>query len=200
MTKTIIFDLGNVIVPFDIGRVLKAFELASPFSADEIKQKIFGSSEIVQFEKGELSAENFFTFVRDLFDLQMDFEEFAKAWNSIFTIEPILSDELIEKLSQKYRLIVLSDTNEIHFHFIREKFPILRHFDGFVVSYEVGHMKPSEEIFTAAVAAAKCLASECLFTDDRIGNVIGAREFGINVVLFESSVQFEAELTKRGLI
>lgn len=200
MIKTFIFDLGKVIVPFELDNGMKILESVCDFSRANIKEKIFASEEVMLFEKGKVMPEEFFIFLKELLKLRMDFDEFAKAWTSIFSFEPIVSEDLIQKLAAKYRLIVLSDTNKLHFEFIREKFPILRHFSDFVVSYEVGFVKPAPEIFQVAVEKAKCLPEECFFTDDREGNVEGARKFGINAVQFISPEQFEEDLIKLNLI
>ncbi len=200
MIKTFIFDLGKVIVPFDFDNALKILESVGDFSSLEVKEKIFASKEVLLFEKGEIAPEEFFEFLKNLLNLRMNFDEFVQAWNSIFSSEPIVSEDLIEKLAAKYRLVVLSDTNKIHFEFIKEKFPILQHFSDFVVSYEVGFLKPSTEIFQVAVEKAECLPEECFFTDDREANVEGAKKFGINAFQFISPEQFEQELKNRNLL
>ncbi len=200
MIKTFIFDLGKVIVPFELDNKMKILEAVCDFSPADIREKIFASQEVRLFERGAISPEEFFDFLKTLLNLRMNFEEFVRAWNSIFSLEPILSEDLIERLSRKYWLIILSDTNKLHFEFIREKFPILRHFDDFVLSYEVGFIKPAPEIFQAAVEKAGCLPEECFFTDDREINIEGAKKFGINAVQFISAEQFEQELEKRDLL
>ncbi len=200
MIKTFIFDLGKVIVPFELDNQMKILEAVCAFKHSEIKEKIFAAEEITLFETGKISAEELFEVLKKTLDLQMNFAEFVEAWNSIFSLEPIVSEHLIEKLSQKYRLIVLSDTNELHFEFIKRNFPILRFFSDFVLSYEIGFVKPSAEIFQVAVERAGCAADECFFTDDKETNIAGALEFGINAVQFTSAAQFEREIEARNLI
>lgn len=200
MIKTFIFDLGKVIVPFELDNEMKMLEAVCDFSHLEIRQKIFASQEVLLFETGKIAPEEFFDFLKNLLHLRMNFEEFVRAWNSIFSLEPIVPENLIERLSKKYRLVILSDTNTLHFEFIRENFPILRFFDDFVVSYEVGFVKPAPEIFQAAVEKAVCLPEECFFTDDREINIEGAKQFGINAVQFISAAQFGTELEKRNLL
>ncbi len=200
MIKTFIFDLGKVIVPFELDNQIKILESVCDLKHPDIQEKILAAEEIRLFETGKISAEDLFKHLKILFSLRMTFAEFVTAWNSIFALEPIISEQFIEKLSKKYRLIILSDTNELHFEFIRQNFPILRFFDDFVLSYKVGFLKPSSEIFQVAVEKSKCAANECLFTDDRRGNVEGALKFGIDAVLFESAEQFEKEIITRKLI
>ena len=200
MIKTFIFDLGKVIVPFELDNQMKILEAVCDFKHSEIKERIFAAEEITLFETGKISAEELFEALKKLLHLQMNFSEFVEAWNSIFSLEPIVSECLIEKLSQKYRLIVLSDTNELHFEFIKRNFPILQFFNDFVLSHEVGFAKPSAEIFQTAVERAGCAADECFFTDDKETNVAGALKFGINAVQFTSAARFEWEIKAQNLI
>jgi glucose-1-phosphatase len=200
MIKTFIFDLGKVIVPFELDNQIKILEEVCDLKHTEIREKILAAEEIRLFEMGKISAEELFQALKKLLGLRMSFAEFVTVWNSIFSLEPIISAQFIEKLSKNYRLIILSDTNELHFEFIRQNFPILRFFDDFVLSYQVGFLKPSREIFEAAIAKANCLPEECLFTDDREPNVAGALKFGIDAILFTSAEQFEKEISDRKLL
>lgn len=200
MIKTIIFDLGKVIVPFEVERALKIFESVSDFSSEEIREQYIGVEASDLFHKGKISADELFDLFKKDLNLRMTFNEFVNAWNSIFFLEPILSEKLFQKLSQNYRLLILSDTNELHFEFIKPKFPHLNYFDDFVLSHEVGALKPSPKMYKAAIEKANCLAEECFFTDDKLENIEGAKEFGIDAVQFISVEQFKSELITRGLL
>jgi HAD superfamily hydrolase (TIGR01509 family) len=82
---------------------------------------------------------------------------------------------------------------------VRERYPMLRHFDEFVLSYEVRAMKPSPEIYREAIARASCRPEECFFTDDIPQYVEAARREGIDAVRFESREQLEREMAARGI-
>lgn len=194
MIKTLIFDLGKVIVNFDHSRIIQRIEQFCDFNKTEISQKVFATTATQDYEIGKISSLEFFESVKNSLDLRMNFSEFAAAWNCTFDLEPILSEEFIENLANKCRLLILSDTNELHFEFIRQNFPILRHFDDYVLSYQVGFVKPFPEVFAKALEKANCSAEECFFTDDREPNVLGAQKVGINAVQFFSAEQLEKYL------
>jgi putative hydrolase of the HAD superfamily len=194
MIKTFIFDLGMVIVPYDIEIGLDNFAEVSDLNNPEIRQKLFSGKENGLFHLGEITPEEFFKAVKRSMHLRMNFAEFVSAWNSIFFLTPIVSEELIAKLAKKHRLIILSDTNELHFEFIRQNFPILKHFDEFVLSHQIGFQKPDPQIYEVAIEKAKCLPEECFFTDDKSANVEAAKRLGIQGVQFISAEQFEAEI------
>lgn len=200
MIKTLIFDLGKVIVNFDHSRIIQRIEKSCDLKSEEIYRIVFTSTVVRDYETGKISSLKFFEEVKKLLSLRMTFLEFSDAWNSTFDLEPILSESFIDNLSQKYRLLVLSDTNELHFEFIKANFPILKYFDDFVLSYQAGAVKPFPQIFLSAIEKANCLAEECLFTDDREGNILGAKEVGINAIQFLTTDKFIEDLQKLNLI
>jgi glucose-1-phosphatase len=198
--KAIIFDLGRVLVHFDFQRGYRALEGLCPFAAAEIPGRIFPSGLVRRFETGLIEPRDFYAQLSHLLDLKIDYEHFCQVWSSIFT-EPLLPESLLESLSTRYRLVLLSNTNAIHFESIRAAFPqLLRHFHHLVLSYEVKSMKPAPEIFQTAIGLAECRAEECFFTDDILEYVEAARALGIDAVQFESREQLERELRARGIV
>jgi putative hydrolase of the HAD superfamily len=108
-------------------------------------------------------------------------------------------ESLLAGIRERYRMLVLSNTNAIHFDMVRQNYPLLRHFHDLVLSYEVKAMKPSPAIYREAIARAGCRPEECFFTDDIPAYVEGARREGIDAVRFESCAQLERELAARGV-
>ena len=199
MIKTLIFDLGGVIIPLDFKRGYAAIERACGRPADEIPKKI-GSTDLVRrYEAGEIETQQFVADLCELLELRVGFDDFCALWMSIFPPGTILAETMIESLSRRYRLILLSNTNPLHFEALDAAYPILRHFHQRVLSYQVGAVKPSPVIYEAAVAAAGCKPSECFFTDDVPAYVDGAREAGIDAVPFVSAVQLERDLHARNI-
>lgn len=200
MIKTFIFDLGNVIVSFDHNKTAARLASACEHASDVIFGKAFSSPLMQQYSLGKLTSAEFFEAVSRELDLRMDFNDFSQAWNCTFASEPLVSERLIKSLAENYKLLLLSDTNELHFDYIRENFPALDYFDDFILSHKAGAVKPSAEIFQAVIKIAGCQPEECFFVDDLEINVEGARKFGINALQFVSEQQLEQELKTRGLI
>ena len=197
MIKTIIFDLGGVIVPLDFERAYSRIGSSSPYPVEEIPKRI-GSTDLVRrYESGLVTTPDFVEQISHLLDLKVDHEEFCELWSSIFPPYTLIPDALLEDLKGYYRLLLLSNTNEIHFSMIRARYPILRHFDDFVLSYEVKALKPAPVIYQEAIARAGCPAEECFYTDDVAAYVEGARQQGIDAVQFVSFEQLCGELRNR---
>jgi FMN phosphatase YigB (HAD superfamily) len=200
MIKTIIFDLGNVIVSFDHRKTAKRLADAFKHANDVIYEKAVAGEIVGEYNLGRLSTEEFIAAINREFGGKVGYEDFYAAWNCTFLPEPIISEGLIAALSEKYKLLILSDTNEMHFDFIRENYRILSFFDDFVVSHKVNVAKPSAEIFQKAVEIADCLPEECLFIDDIAANVEGARKTGLQAIQFVSQQQLEEDLKTRNLL
>jgi len=198
MHKAIIFDLGKVLISFDFKRGYRALEGHCPYAAADIPKRV-GSTDLVQrFETGLVEPEEFFAEFSRLLDLRVDYQQFRAIWSSIFT-EPLIPESLLEGLARQYRLLLLSNTNAIHFEMIRDAYPLLRHFHHRILSYEVKAMKPRPEIFLKAVELAECRPEECFYTDDIAAFVEAARRLGLDAVKFESAPQLERELESRGI-
>lgn len=200
MIKTFIFDLGNVIVSFNHGKIVETLQCVCEQTSDEIFAKAISSKFVHDYNLGKITSAEFFDSVSCELKLKMNFADFSQAWNCTFEPEPIIAEQTVKKLSESYRLLVLSDTNELNFDFIRENFSILDYFDDFVLSHKVGAVKPSAEIFQRVLEKAECLPDECIFIDDVEKNVEGARRCGMNAIQFISVEQLEAELKARNLV
>jgi FMN phosphatase YigB (HAD superfamily) len=199
MHKAILFDLGRVLVHFDFQIGYATLEGLCGYPAAEIPKRLASSGLVERFESGRVEPRAFFDEFRRTLAIDVEYDRFREIWSSIFT-HAILPETLLEGLSARYRMVLLSNTNALHFQMIREWYPhLLRHFDALVLSYQVGAMKPHAAIFEAAVSAAGCAPEECFYTDDIPAYVEAARAKGIDSVVFESPGQLEEALRTRGI-
>ena len=198
MYKAIIFDLGRVLVDFDFQRGFQALEGVCPHDAVEIRRRIAAGDLVERFETGLIEPPDFVAQLSRNLDLDIDYAGFCRLWSSIFT-DPLVPEAMLEGLAARYRLVLLSNTNAIHFEMIRENYPLLRHFHDWILSYEVHAMKPRREIFQAALERCGCRPEECFYTDDIAAYIEAARRLGIDAVQFESLAQLQRELKARGI-
>lgn len=200
MIKTIIFDLGGVIVPFDFKRGYAKMEPLCSYAAAEIPVRLRSSDVVTRFECGQIDPRSFVRELSAILELNTTYEGFCEIWMSIFFPDTLIPESLIEHLGERYRLLLLSNTNHIHFEMLRDAYPLLRHFDEYVLSYQVGALKPSARIYREAIARANCRPDECFFTDDMAAYTDAARRHGIDAVQFQSLAQLESELRKRSVL
>ena len=199
MYRSVIFDLGRVLVDFDFRRGFQALEPLCPYSAEEIPERLRTTRLVEEFETGLIEPHDFVAQLAKLLDFDIAYDRFCAIWNSIFA-ETLVPDSLLESLAARYRLLMLSNTNAIHFPMVRETYPLVRYFHDFVLSYEVKAMKPRREIYERAIERAGCRAEECFYTDDIAEYVEAARRLGIDAVVFRSAAQLEGELRTRQII
>jgi len=93
----------------------------------EIRRRIAATDLVERFETGLIEPPDFVAEISRILDLHMDYADFCKLWSSIFT-DPLIPEAMLEGLAARYRLVLLSNTNAIHFEMIRENYPMLRHF------------------------------------------------------------------------
>ena len=95
--------------------------------------------------------------------------------------------------------MLLSNTSVAHFEFVRERYGVLDRFDEFVLSFEVGAMKPEPAIYEAALRAIRCAPGECFYTDDILDYVTAGRRFGLQAEVFTDVPSLRRHLEERGL-
>lgn len=200
LIRAVIFDLGGVIVPLDFSSAYAAIEALCPYTASEIARRIRSSGLVEKYETGQLNSESFVAQLSALLELHVTYRQFRELWSKLFLPDPLIPESLFAELSSRYPLILLSNTNELHFENIRARFPLIRHFQHLVLSYQVGAAKPSRRIYEEAIARAGCRAEECFYTDDVPAYVEGAKQAGIDAVRFLDFAQLEGELRARGIV
>ncbi len=198
MHRAIIFDLGRTVVDFEGGSVRRALAGHCDHSPEEIGKLIAPTGLIPRFESGEIAPYDFFREYARVLGLRLDYETFRGIWADIFR-EVLIPEEILEGLAARYRLLLLSNTNEIHFELLRGNYPILRHFHAMVLSHEVHALKPQPAIYQAAIDRAGCPPGECFFTDDIPAFVEGARAMGIDAETFEGVEKLKRDLETRNI-
>ena len=200
MIKAILFDLGNVIVPFDFKRAYAKLGPLCTCQVTEISARLRSTDLVQRFETGRIEAQPFVSELSTLLGLKTTYTEFCDLWTSVFFDETLVPESLLADLRARHRMLVLSNTNPIHFSMLKRQYPLFRHFDDFVLSYEVGAMKPDAAIYKEAIKRAGCQPAQCFFTDDIAINVEAARDNGMDAVQFLSATQIEEELKARGVL
>ncbi len=197
--KAVIFDLGRVLVDFDFKRGYRQLEGLCPYPAAEIPKRLAGTGLVQALESGQVEPRKFVSEIAAVLSLDIDYDRFCEVWSSVFT-DTLVPESMLEGLKRRYRMVLMSNTNAIHFEMLREHYPrIWPYFDALVLSYEVGAMKPRPEIYRAAVERAGCAPEECFYTDDILEYVEAGRRMGIDAVQFRSVGLLQEELKARGI-
>jgi putative hydrolase of the HAD superfamily len=194
----IAFDLGNVLVKADHFRFCRPFAALAGLTPDEVYARVFGSELEPGYDTGRITSEEFYRRVMTAFGLALPYSRFCALWNDIFApLEDM--EETVARLAALYPLYLLSNTNPLHFQYIKEHYPLLRHFRRFILSYEVGSRKPEPGIFQALIREMGQPPERCLYLDDLPPFVEAAAGHGLQAWHFVSPRDFKERLSREDL-
>jgi putative hydrolase of the HAD superfamily len=201
-TKIIIFDLGNVIFEFDLMKFIKSYVQRIPDHKITDFNKLIPtySGFAYSYEKGNISSFDFYDTLAKKTHYNGTYNEFVIQWNNIF--EPMPETiELIAKLASKYKLAILSNTNELHFGYLKDRYPdVFALFNDFFLSYKMHLRKPEDEIYQQVIRNCNVLPSEIFFTDDMEENIKAAERNGITACLFTKTYEFIKKLKEEQIL
>jgi putative hydrolase of the HAD superfamily len=200
LIKTVVFDFGNVIGYFDHQLTLKRLTAHSDLSADALLAAFNWSQLEDNYESGRLSTAEFLQRLRTIGQLRCADELLAEAWSDIFWPNPEVC-ALLPVLKPRYRLLLGSNTNDLHARQFRRQFAEpLRYFDALVLSHEIGVRKPRAGFFQHCQELAQCAPEECLFIDDLPANVAGAKALGWQGIVYTGIDDLRARLAALGIL
>src|SRR5262249_41583197 len=87
---------------------------------------------------------------------------------------------------QGFPAYIFSNTNDLAIGHIRGRFPFYRDFDGYVLSYEHGAMKPDAKLYEVVERETKRRGEEIVYIDDRPENVAAGAARGWRTILHET--------------
>jgi putative hydrolase of the HAD superfamily len=181
MINTIIFDFGDVFINLDKQATINGLKkLGLSDWNDDLGQLN------VQFEKGQISRENFLLGIQKHIP-NASIDEILAAWNAILLDFPLYRLEFVQKLSKNYRLFLLSNTDSIHIDTFEQENGVSFYsdfyqcFERVYFSYEMGMRKPDAEIYTYLIKKYDLSEKRTLFVDDKKENTDAAQLLGLHV-------------------
>ena len=185
---------------FDYSVAVRRIAARSSVSAEEVRRFIDQSPLLARYESGQITTPQFFEEVRRLTGFAAGLKEFGRDFADIFTEVP----EMIELHSRLRRAgigtYLFSNSNELAISFIRDRFPFYATFDGHIVSYEHGALKPQPRIYEAVERESRQTGSDIVYFDDRAENVAAGAARGWRTVLHRSAPGTLQALQSWGLL
>lgn len=201
MIKTVIFDMGGVVITLDSEEAVRRFsalgltdfaERMNPYT----QKGIFG-----ELEEGKLSEEEYRQKLSEVCGRSLTFDEVKHCWMGYMKEVPANKLATILDLKKKgYRVILLSNTNPYvstwtdSKEFSGDGHSISEYFDALYRSYEVKYMKPDDRFFRYVLSQEKLLPEEALFVDDGPRNCAAASELGIRTFCPENGADWTEEI------
>ena len=206
--KNIIFDLGGVLLRIDYSLTEKAFIDLGCKDFHAIYSQAKQTSLFDDFEKGKISENRFFEELKAISGLKtVNENQLKKAWQSMLIDFPVENLALLQNLKIKYRVFLLSNTNETHiqgFTSIIEKVcgfsSFEEQFEKVYYSSRLGLRKPDAECFNFVLQENNLIANETIFIDDSIQHIEGAAKTGIQAHWLEKPMQTKKLLEDLKLI
>ena len=182
MIKNIVFDFGDIFINLD--KKLFAEELQKIHISQESEEML---PILQQYEMGLVSTDKFLTFFEERLSVSQD--QLKRAWNSILLDFPKERLRFIQNLSEskKYRLFLLSNTNDLHISWIQQNWGMEQYnafkicFEQFYLSHEINLRKPNNNIYEFVLTTNKLAPKETLFIDDTKENTDAAKALGIHI-------------------
>ena len=183
MIKNIIFDFGDIFINLNKEATYK--ELAK-LGVTSISEDMILTYH--QYEMGLISTDEFVGFYQNKFP-QLQREDLVTAWNAILLDFPRQRLTFLKELValKKYRIFLLSNTNELHISWIQQDWGMQLYndfkscFEQFYLSHEINFRKPNANIYEFVLNKNNLKASETIFVDDLKENTEAAKELSINV-------------------
>ena len=200
-TKTIIFDLGGVLIDWNPDYVYKAI-----FKDEEKLAWFYREICTMDWNENQDAGYPLEKATEERVALFPAYEEWIRMYYGRW--EEMLGDAIegtVSLLRQcianpKLRVVELTNWSAETFPVALKKFDFLYWFEGIVVSGEEKTRKPFPEIYKTTLSRFNLDPEECLFIDDNLRNVKAAELLNIPSIQFKSPEQLEKELKKRSII
>jgi len=192
----IVLDAGKVLVDYDPMVVVEELskrcgrEVGLPQAGD--LYKLFFPVYVGTHSWGDILQA-----INSALGFSLESQEWLELWCRIFTGEVAGMREALAELKSEFRLVALSNTEEVHWTFVLRKFPIFKLLDGWVVSYAEGVAKPDPAIYRAFMNRYCDGRSPVFYTDDNPRYVEAAQHLGWEAEVFTDAAHFKEQIRKR---
>lgn len=199
--RAIIFDVGRVVINLDIHRAQLGLAKGLKLTPEEVWSAVLKDPRWPDWQEGRMSPRDWHLHLCQRLNMALDFDQFAKIWNSTLIPQPILPDSFFAHLSKSYRLALLSNTDPIHVAHFEANYSFLRYFPKplRIYSCSVGASKPNPLIFREALRACKVKAGEAVYIDDIAEYAQAARALGCLGVHFRNREELLRDLSALGI-
>tara|TARA_B110000977_G_scaffold186043_1_gene251510 strand:- start:38 stop:679 length:642 start_codon:yes stop_codon:yes gene_type:complete len=193
--KSIIFDLGGVILNLNYSKTEDEFKKIGVLNFKEFYSQKKQTILFDDFEKGKIKQEEFISSFKESENLKIKEIDFINAWNAMLLEIPIEKLQFIDSLKKDYKIILLSNTNEIHIKKFEDNLKknnmleqFYKCFNKIYYSSRMGKRKPEENCFNQVLEENGLIAENTLFIDDSIQHIEGAKKAGIKTFHLEKNM------------
>ncbi len=187
--KTLIFDLGGVLLDWDPRYFYTSIFPNDPDHMEWFLREVCSPAWNEAQDQGRPLAEGTSFLTRQFPEYRHQIEMYYTHWLEMLKgpIEPNVA-VLKELHSQKTPLYALTNFACDNLALCYERFDFFSLFKDLVVSGEEKLIKPDPRFYKILLERHRLNPTDCIFIDDRMVNLITAKEFGITTVLYKPGV------------
>ena len=196
--EAVFLDLGNVLAFHDDVVLFRRMSEWGGARADKIRERMLLLWDPIN--RGTLAGDELREVVCRVAGSAspMDEVSFFAMWNCHFRVHTALLP-MIDALLDKVKVLLLSNTNEMHWRHVRPLIAQFARFHGLVLSHELGLTKPEPAIYQVALARAGVAPEKAAYFDDVPRFVEAACDLGIHGRVFTTAENFHKQMIELGI-
>ncbi len=197
-------EQGKPVIALDSGKVLIDYDHSilihrlSELAGKEIGSEVLSQMEeiVASMQIGQLPWNRAVAMMNRAIGLKMEETDWRHLYNDMIQDEIPGMREVLSDLKENYRLVVLSNTDEIHWTYLLNNFPIYKLLDGWVVSYQEKRAKPDPDIYRILMERFCGGRVPVFFTDDMPAYVAAAHKMGWRAEAFVDADRFREQIKR----
>lgn len=200
--KYVIFDLGGVLIDWN-----PEYLYEKVFKGDKEKMKWFLNHVCtpewnMEQDAGRTFEEGTQILLNTHAEYETEIKLFFDRWEEMLKGEIKDSILILNKLNElnEVTLYALTNWSSETFPIAQRRFDMLNSFEGIVVSGEERTRKPYSKIYEITLNRFGLEPEHCLFIDDSLENVEGARKMGINGIHYQNPTQLKEALQQLNVL
>ena len=183
--KTVIFDIGNVLVDFCWERFYRSFGFSEGIFKRLAKATVYDEM-WNQFDKGVLTEDEMLHgFIQNDPGIEQEIRTAFSDISGIIDVFDYTHDCIHELQKKGYQVLILSNFSEKCYRECGSKMDFVKETNGAVLSYIEKKIKPNDDIYELLIDRYHLVPEECVFLDDKQENVAAAEKFGIHGIVFQ---------------
>ncbi|MBN1638227.1 MAG: HAD family phosphatase [Ignavibacteriales bacterium] len=198
--STIVFDLGNVLINYDYTLTANAVEKIEKGFGQKFIDFFKNNFKLIKsLEKGEITSTLFLIELEKVFGNKISRDDLCQFYSDVFSPNAEMIS-LLPELKSKFKIVLMSNTNEIHKKYSWGKYDFVKYFDKMILSHEVKYAKPEEGIYKAVMEFTQHPPNEHFYVDDYLSFIEAGKKVGWDAVQFTCYEKFFEELKIRNIL
>ncbi len=191
--KILVFDFWETLVAGNDKKIME--ELTKKLGFDDVNS--YWKYCDKEWFPTKLDKKSFLKKTMKYKNIKTNIPEILKLWEKATETNKLFDDVMsnLEKLSKKYKLVLLSSTGTEYSDKFIESLGIRKFFYKIILSCNVGLAKPNLDFFKLVLEETNVKPSEiCLIGDSYSNDIIPAEKIGFKTILIDRNGRYQKEI------